>query len=85
MWQMTYLINSLQCFWLGIIYTEGIDGHGFDNLRLCGAVTPVCRNFGDLVHNVHALNDFSEGGVLSVQVICGFVHDKELAACRIRI
>ena len=38
---------------------------------------------GDAVHHVHALGDFAEGGVLTVQEVPVGVHDEELAACRV--
>ncbi len=38
-----------------------------------------------LLSNIHALNDLTERSVASVKMWSSFVHDKELASCRVWI
>ena len=55
---------------------------GLHDLILVGAVTrpAVGADACDPVHDVHAADYMAECGILTIEVVCICVHDKELAA-----
>lgn len=51
---------------------EGLDDDVFD-----GAIHGACASHGDLVHNIHAFDDFAEDGVFAVKPwSCRHSHEK---------
>ena len=66
---------------LGILDAEGLDRDGLHALVGFGLVVHhVARGAGDLVHDLDALDDLAEGGVLAVKVRRILMHDEKLAA-----
>ena len=68
---------------LRISLSEGFYGHALDPLLFQGSVGGVGCGFGDLIHCVHPLGNFTEGCVGSVQMRACFVHDEELTSGRV--
>ena len=74
----------LNFFRLRIFNPECFDSNGLHYLRVKRSVREICISFSDFVYNVHAFDDFTESGILTVEVRSIFMHDKELRASGIR-
>ena len=73
----------LNFFRLRIFNPECFDSNGLHYLRVKRSVREICISFSDFVYNVHAFDDFTESGILTVKVRSIFMHNKELRACGI--
>ena len=79
------LCRNLSFLRFRIIHAEGFNGHGLDLLLVQRAVAIIRVGISDLVYDIHALGDFSESSVSTVQMGSCFVHDEELASGRVRM
>ena len=77
-------MNTSHFFRFWIIYAKGFYCDSSDLLILQWSVGIVGRGFGDLVHNVHTLNDLAKSCIGAIQMGCILVHDKELGSGGIR-
>ena len=75
----------LHGFRLRISLTEGLCGHAADALYFNGSVGIIRSAFRNLVYHIHPLDHFAESGISAVKVRACLMHDKELAACGIRM
>ena len=65
---------------LGISLAESLHSDLDHLLLVQRTVGAVGLGGGDAIHDIHALDDLTEGGVLAVQMGGGLVHQEELAA-----
>lgn len=65
-------------FGLWIICAEGFHRHLLHDLRFHGSVRIIGGSLGDLIYDLHALNDFAEGCISAVQMRTCLMHDKEV-------
>ena len=82
LWPKPCVVSS-ELYRLGILDAEGLGSDLLHLLLGLGTVVVVGGGVGDLVDNLHALDDLAEGGVLAVEVGSLIVHDKELASGRV--
>ena len=68
---------------LGVGFAVGVHSDGCDFLLSDRAILHAGLGGSDCVHNIHTGGYLTEGCVLTIQVLCILVHDKELAACAV--
>ena len=67
----------LYFFGFGIGYTECFRRNFFHFLCFDGTIAVVGRSSGDFVNRIHALNNFPESGILSVEIACVRMRSEE--------
>ena len=77
--------QKLNDFWLWIVNTECFNSHFFDDFRRFWFVAIACSYFCDTVYFIHTFDYFTECCISAIQMWSVFVHDEELAACRVRM
>ena len=75
----------LNFFRFRIFYSETIYGNHFHYLIFDGPVRGIRSRFGNAVHHIHSLNDFSEGCITAIEMRGVFMHDKKLRTSGIRM